>query len=127
MNEENKDKVAEVEETLTEKDLAGLPEAVRQAKANGKKILKISDEFGRGETFYFVMPTRTQMDLFIETTAFKKKPLAAMMRITKTCALDPSGADLMARFETEPALALELYERINTALGGNRNFDLEVF
>ncbi len=103
------------------------PEAVRQAKAAGKKILRLSDEFDRGEVLWFRRPTVAEMEQFINVAGFKKRPVVATKRLVKACAIHPSAQEMMARLEAEPMLGTSLADKLQEALGGNREFDLEVF
>lgn len=118
-------------EPLAELALAELPDdaprAVREAVATCKKVIRISDDFDRGEVLYFRQPTSAQLNRFVEVAGFRKKPLAATSRLLTECALAPSADELKARLAAEPMLGQELYDALNKAMGGGRDFDVQVF
>lgn len=102
-------------------------EAVAKALESGKRVIRISDEFEGEEDFYFRRPGNRDQESFQTTAQIRQKVLTAMERMARECAIHPDGKALIKRFKAEPALAMEIHEQLNKAMGGGRGFDAQDF
>ena len=113
-------------EEIKEASDPGLPEPVQKALQEGKRIIGVKD-FETEEAFYFRRPTAKNQEFFLVMAQLRQKPLTAMERLCRDCAVAPDGRDLVKRFDNEPALAMELHEQLNKSIGGGRGFDAQDF
>ena len=109
---------------VTEGDL---PEPVKKALGEDKRVIRVADEFEGPDVFYFRRPSSVDQENFQTTSQIRQKPLVAMERLGRDCAIHPTGKELIKRYNEEPALAMELHEQLNLAMGGGRGFDAQDF
>ncbi len=105
----------------------GLPDQVNKALDSGKRVFRIADDFEDEEEFYFRRPGNKDQESFQTTAQIRQKPLVAMERISRDCAIHPDGKALIKRYQDQPALAMEIHEQLNKAMGGGRGFDAQDF
>lgn len=108
-------------------DAAELPEPVRKALGAGTRVVRIADDFETREEFFFRRPGSLDQENFLTTASIRQKPLVAMERIIRDCAVHPPSKELIKRFAAEPALAMDLHEQLNESMGGGRGFDAQDF
>ena len=104
-----------------------LPEPVKKALEKRKRVFRIADDFEDEEEFFFRRPGNKDQESFQTTAQVRQKPLVAMERIGRDCAIHPNGKDLIKRYKDQPALAMEIHEQLNKAMGGGRGFDAQDF
>ena len=110
-------------------DLDGRPEKVRETLSgeNKGRVIRVADDFENLEEFYFRRPGAKDQESFQTTAGNRQKPLSAMEQMIRDCAIEPDGKAMVQRIAREPALAMEIYEQLNKAMGGGRGFDAQDF
>lgn len=102
------------------------PKKVKDYKtATGKPVIVLTD-VDSGERYFFRRPTVPEINRSMGQMA-RKKQVQAFTRLVQDCAIYPEPSEAQALMAKDPALAMPWGEKLLESVGGNREFDSQVF